>query len=85
MTSLCFPAKQVHAKRARSQDLRLSKREFREYVYLVVDHMSGGEEGFDFFVDFLLNSVEVKLGVDVLALALFYNIKFQFCLSCWVW
>ena len=41
--------------------MRLSKREFRDFVYKVIGNMAGGHEHFDYFIDFLLNSVEVKL------------------------
>ena len=40
--------------------MRLSKREFRDFVYKVINNMAGGNEHFDYFIDFLLNSVEVK-------------------------
>ncbi|XP_060077280.1 EF-hand calcium-binding domain-containing protein 5-like [Ylistrum balloti] len=40
-----------------SQDNRLSRREFRQFVLLVVDELPGADS-FDYFVEFLINSVE---------------------------
>ena len=48
-------------KKSRNHDNRLSKREFRDLVYKVVENMAGGNEHFDNFIDFLFNSVEVSM------------------------
>ncbi|XP_021357902.1 EF-hand calcium-binding domain-containing protein 5-like isoform X4 [Mizuhopecten yessoensis] len=40
-----------------SQDNRLSRREFRQFVLLVVEELPGADS-FDYFVEFLVNSVE---------------------------
>ena len=48
-------------KKSRNHDNRLSKREFRDLVYKVVENMAGGNEHFDYFIDFLFNSVEVNM------------------------
>ena len=53
-----FAARKEHKRRHRYHDNRLSKREFRDFIYKIVELM-GGSENFDFFVEFLLNSVEV--------------------------
>lgn len=47
-------------KRSKYHDMRLSRREFRQFVELVVDELPGAES-FEFFVEFLTNSVEVNL------------------------
>ena len=54
------PAKKDIRKRSKYHDSRLSKREFRDFVYRIVELM-GGKENFDYFVEFLLNSVEVYI------------------------
>ena len=54
-----FSAKKEFRKKTRNHDSRLSKREFREFVHRVVEKMSG-QDAFDYFVDFMLNSVEVR-------------------------
>ena len=53
-----FSAKRDIRKKSKYHDSRLSKREFRDFIYKIVELM-GGPENFDFFVEFLLNSVEV--------------------------
>lgn len=45
-------------KRSKYHDMRLSRREFRQYVELVVEELPGAES-FEYFVEFLTNSVEV--------------------------
>jgi len=46
-------------KNSKHGDKRLSKREFRAYIDLVVAHMGGERDStFDFFVEFLISSVE---------------------------
>ena len=52
-------AKKQFKERAEYHDNRMSKREFREFVYSVVDEMGGGDI-FDYFIEFLLGSVEVR-------------------------
>ena len=52
-------AKKTLRRKNRHHDQRLSKREFREFIYKVAEHMPG-EEAFDMFVDFLVSSVEVS-------------------------
>ena len=42
------------------QDNRLSKREFRQFVTLVADAMPGADS-FEYFIEFLNNSVEVSM------------------------
>jgi hypothetical protein len=42
-----------------TQDNRLSKREFRTFVQAVTDEVSGADS-FDYYIDFLTNSVEVS-------------------------
>lgn len=41
------------------QDNRLSRREFRQFVIMVCDNMPGAD-AFEYFVEFLNNSVEVS-------------------------
>ena len=55
----CFIGKKDVRKKTRHHDNRLSKREFRDLVYKVIEHMAGAHEQFDNFIDFLFNSVEV--------------------------
>lgn len=43
-----------------AQDNRLSKREFRTFVQAVTDEISGADS-FDYYIDFLTNSVEVRV------------------------
>lgn len=50
-------AKSGLKKQSKYADNRLSKREFRTFVQLVVDEMPGADS-FDYFVEFLVNSVE---------------------------
>ncbi|XP_061198167.1 EF-hand calcium-binding domain-containing protein 5-like isoform X1 [Saccostrea echinata] len=50
-------AKATLKKQSKYADNRLSKREFRTFVQLVVDEMPGADS-FDYFVEFLVNSVE---------------------------
>ncbi|XP_048764274.1 EF-hand calcium-binding domain-containing protein 5-like isoform X2 [Ostrea edulis] len=50
-------AKSALKKQSRYADNRLSKREFRTFVQLAVDEMPGADS-FDYFVEFLVNSVE---------------------------
>ena len=59
--SWCCVGKKDLRKKSRNHDNRLSKREFRDLVYKVVDNMAGGNEHFDYFIDFLFNSVEVRM------------------------
>lgn len=56
---LFFLAKSGLKKQSKYADNRLSKREFRTFVQLVVDEMPGADS-FDYFVEFLVNSVEVS-------------------------
>lgn len=42
------------------QDNRLSRREFRQFVILVSDFMAGAD-AFEYFAEFLSNSVEVRV------------------------
>ena len=58
IVDLDLAAKKDIRKRSKYHDSRLSKREFRDFVYKIVGFM-GGNENFDYFVEFLLNSVEV--------------------------
>ncbi|KAK7087977.1 EF-hand calcium-binding domain-containing protein 5-like isoform X3 [Littorina saxatilis] len=44
-------------KQSKYQDNRLSKKEFRTFVNMVIDSLPG-TDGFEYFVDFLLNNVE---------------------------
>lgn len=44
-------------KKSKYHDMRLSRREFRQYVELVVEELPGAES-FEYFVEFLTNSVE---------------------------
>ena len=54
-------AKKEYKKSSKHADYRLTKREFREYVSNVVDHMGGERNStFDFFIEFLINSVQVR-------------------------
>lgn len=57
---LYMTAKEEMKKKSKHpQDNRLSKREFRQFVIMVCDHMPGAD-AFEYFVEFLNNSVEVK-------------------------
>lgn len=74
-----FLAKSGLKKQSKYADNRLSKREFRTFVQLVVDEMPGADS-FDYFVEFLVNSVEVSHYYIFLKEKLYYNF---FCLfSC---
>ena len=54
-------AKKSLKKKNRYHDNRLSKREFRDFIHAIVEQMPGGmDESFDYFVEFLLSSVEVS-------------------------
>jgi hypothetical protein len=55
---LFYLAKAALKKQSKYADNRLSKREFRTFVQLAVDEMPGADS-FDYFVEFLVNSVEV--------------------------
>ncbi|XP_035826955.1 EF-hand calcium-binding domain-containing protein 5 [Aplysia californica] len=50
-------AQQALKKKSKYHDTRLSRREFRQYIELIVDELPGAES-FEFFVEFLTNSVE---------------------------
>ena len=50
--------KELKKKAKHPQDNRLSKREFRQFVTLVADAMPGADS-FEYFIEFLNNSVEV--------------------------
>ena len=59
-----FSVKKDLKKRSKNHDSRLTKREFRDFVYKVVENMAGTDE-FDYFVDFMLNSVEVCIDIKI--------------------
>ena len=54
-----FTGKQEFNRRSRHLDNRLMKREFREFIQLVVIQMEGGD-WFDMVIEFLVSSVEVS-------------------------
>ena len=58
-------AKKEYKKKGNYSDNRLSKREFRDLVFKIVSFMHGGDS-FDYFVEFLLNSVEVSISFNKL-------------------
>jgi hypothetical protein len=53
------PAKKEFKEETKHSDNRLSKREFRDFFHRVVVLLSDGDGGFDYFIEFLINSVEV--------------------------
>ncbi len=55
-----FLATKEYKKKTKNHDTRLSKREFRDLVHRIVELMVGADV-FDYFVEFMLNSVEVSL------------------------
>lgn len=50
-------AKKELKSKSQFSDNRLSKREFRDFVYRIINEMGGGEN-FDSFIEYLLNSIE---------------------------
>ena len=56
--SILSAKKELKKKSKHPQDNRLSKREFRQFVTLVADTMPGADS-FEYFIEFLNNSVEV--------------------------
>ena len=65
-----------------AQDNRLSKREFRTFVQAVTDEISGADS-FDYYIEFLTNSVEVGLYIIcALNLLLFPRSFFKLLLFC---
>ena len=58
--SLLSAKAELKKKSKHPQDNRLSKREFRQFVILVADAMPGADS-FEYFIEFLNNSVEVTI------------------------
>lgn len=59
MYFVIITAKTEFMKKTKNHENRLTKREFRDFVYKAVEGMAGGEDAFDYFIEFLINSVEV--------------------------
>ena len=75
MTSLT--AKVLLKKHSKYADNRLSKREFRHFVQYVVDEIPGADT-FEYFVEFLVNSVEVGYTAVIDVLFSHYMPTFMF-------
>ena len=74
--------KELKKKSKHPQDNRLSKREFRQFVTLVADSMPGADS-FEYFIEFLNNSVEVSLKIFLRNFYAGLNTKYKeskFCL-----
>ena len=68
---------EIKKKSKHPQDNRLSRREFRQFLIIVVDNMPGADS-FEYFIEFLNNSVEVSTahtGVSCVSFTLnFYSL-----------
>ena len=78
---------EIKKKSKHPQDNRLSRREFRQFLIMVVDNMPGADS-FEYFIEFLNNSVEVSTahtGVSCVSFTLnFYSLLIKnFLIPLW--